>query len=251
MHNVDTYRKPFLKEVIVRIDFSTTIIRQNKIEPTLEKKALERFPISEPRKVLSQELQLSHDQMKHTRQDYVEWNYLGKNGEKRLAIAPEYVYVTYSKYESFDSLKCDFGSVLQELYRIYPDLYGKRLGLRYINAIELNERDPFCWDDLIDEDLLLLFKRFRDKKNSTTRLFNIVELKYNDDMQVNFQFGAPNPDYPAPIRRPYYVLDIDAYYQGLIEIQNISRFLENAHSTVQELFEQSIKDELRRIMNER
>lgn len=244
------YKRPFLKEVIVRIDFSSSLTSLKKeITPALAAKILERFPISEPRKAFAQELQISHDEFKHKREDYTEWNYHGRNKEKRLAIAPEYMFVTYSKYESFESLKVDFLSVLEVLFKNNANLHGRRLGLRYVNAIELIKRDPFSWEELIEEDLLFLFRKFRNERKFTTRLFNIVELKYEDNIQINFQFGVPNPDFPAPIRRPFFVLDIDAYFQGLIEIGVISEFLDKSHLKIQELFEQSIKDELRRIMN--
>ena len=243
------YRKPFLKEVIVRVDFSSPMeTLATKLPAKIGNAALAHFPVSEPRKAIAQELQLSAKDIQRKSQEFTEWNYYGRNREKRLVISPLATFVDYFRYSTYEMLKEDFLSILSVLFPAFPDLHASRLGLRYINQIELNGVDPFQWNEYINNGLLGLFERFTDREH-IRRLFNIAEFNF-DDMQIKFQFGAPNPDFPAPIRRPFFVLDIDAYFQGLQEFGDISANIDRAHDRIQTLFEESITDRLREVMND-
>ena len=80
MYDEVCYEKPFLKEAIVRLDFATgEDSLSSKLPPRLSSVALSRFPIAEPGKGISQELQLSGDGVKHKREEFTEWNYYGRN----------------------------------------------------------------------------------------------------------------------------------------------------------------------------
>jgi uncharacterized protein (TIGR04255 family) len=59
----------------------------------------------------------------------------------------------------------------------------------------------------------------------------------------------PNPDYPARIRQKVFVLDLDAYTHSLVYITDVGRLLDDFHAAVQRYFEQSITENLRRLMN--
>lgn len=242
------YKKSLLKEVIVRVDFSSPVEDlATTIPPKVGNAALARFPVSEPRKAIAEHLQMSAKAIKHNRQEFTEWNYHGKNREKRLVISPSVTFATYSRYSTYEVLKEDFLSILSVLFPAFPDLRASRLGLRYINHIEQSGADPLQWNEYIDKGLLGLFERFTDRQH-VSRLFNIAEFNF-DDLQVKFQFGAPNPDFPASIRRPLFVLDIDAYFQGLQELGELSANMDRAHERIQALFEESITDRLREAMN--
>lgn len=250
MYDDICYDQPFLKEVIVRVDFSSPLdALASTIPPKVSNAALACFPVSEPRKALAQELQLSANAVQHRRQEFTEWNYYGRDREKRLMISPAVIFATYSRYSTYEVLKDDFLSVLSVLFPTFPDLRASRLGLRYINHIETNDGNPLHWNEYVDERLLGLFARFTDREH-VSRLFNITEFKY-DDLQVKFQFGVPNPDFPAPIRRPLFVLDIDAYVQGLQDLGEISANIDRAHKQIQAMFEDSITDRLREVMRAR
>jgi uncharacterized protein (TIGR04255 family) len=75
---------------------------------------------------------------------------------------------------------------------------------------------------------------------------SVVEMRL-DRIGLRFQFGMPNPDFPAPIRQPLFVLDLDAYANGL-EAADVASHLDNAHGHIQAVFEDSITDALREVM---
>lgn len=251
MYDEICYKQAFLKEVIARVDFASQIDSLEKSVPSvIANAALERFPIIEERKALAQELLLLKEELHHKQRRFTEWNYHGRERQKRLAIAPEFAYVTYTKYSRYEELIDDFFTVISVLCQKYSDLRFARLGLRYINQIDINGHDPYNWEDIINPGLLGIFQQFANNQSSVNRLFHIVEFKYADDIQLKFQFGVPNPDFPAPLRAPLFVLDMDAYFEGLQNLENLREHLDSSHLHIQELFETSILDEFRRIINE-
>jgi len=243
------YRNPFLKEVIVRIDFPAPAYDDKSLPKTVANKAINNFPIQEERKALSQELTLSPSEIHHKRQEFTEWHFHGIKRQKKLIITPRFIAISYSRYTSFEELKDGFLQVTSVMFEHDPDIRASRLGLRYINHIDIPKHDPYEWGDLINRELLGLFEHFSDRKNIINRIFHIVEYKYEDDIQLKFQFGVPNPDFPAPVRAPLFVLDMDAYYNGLQDKNDISDNLNNSHERIQHLFENSITDNLRRLMD--
>ena len=253
MHDETCYSTDFLKEVIVRLDFSAPEPSIGESIPAkLGNAAVARFPELEPRKKVQSAYEFqapSGDVVEKDRSEFTEWNYYGTDREKRLAIAPACIFITYSRYPGFETLKVDFLDVLRVLFETYPDIRGSRLGLRYINHIELQTQDPFDWGEYIDEGLLGLLGHFSRDRETVTRLFNIAEFKHDDDVRLKFQFGVPNRDYPAPLRYPLFVLDIDAYIQRILEPEDVSRSIDDAHAHVQKLFEDSITDGLRKRMD--
>jgi uncharacterized protein (TIGR04255 family) len=244
------YGKPFLDEVILRVDFSAPEPRLGKALPSQVKAAaIDRFPISEPRKAIAREFQVSKTDFSSMTEEFTEWNFHGRHREKRLAIGPQFVFVTNSRYKDYESLRDDFRAVSQPLFAAFQDLQGSRLGLRYINKIERPQPEPYDWQALIDRSLLGLLERFTDR-DTLSRVFHIVDFKF-DQVQVKFQFGLPNPDFPAPIKKSLFVLDLDGVVSGPQGHQDMMDSADLAHTRIQHLFEDSITDEMRVLMNER
>lgn len=60
----------------------------------------------------------------------------------------------------------------------------------------------------------------------------------------------PNPDYPSIIRKKSFILDFDAYLSGEQEISKMPDQVNKYHEKIEQLFENSIKNDLREKMNE-
>jgi len=104
------------------------------------------------------------------------------------------------------------------------------------------------WRDYIESSMLSLFA-FPQDKAKLSRIFHILEYAF-EEFNIRYQFGMNNPDFPAPIRQRIFVLDMDAYHQGAITPAEIGAALDKYHGSIQDLFEQSITDGLRRVMHE-
>ena len=73
---------------------------------------------------------------------------------------------------------------------------------------------------------------------------------YYDDMHLNFRYGMFNSNYPNPIKEMEFALDFDCYCdEALNGISNIIEHINTGHEKIQNLFEESITDALRGVMN--
>ena len=149
-------------------------------------------------------------------------------------------------YKTYENLLEDIDAPLKEFFSDYKDLTSGRLGLRYVNVIEVDDGNPLEWKEYLNEDMLGIID-FNQDKEFLTRMFHILEHNF-DGLLVKFQFGIANPDYPAPVRKKQFVLDIDAYSHGAFEYGDISDFVAQAHEKIQSLFETSITDKTRDLM---
>ncbi|HEO1398272.1 TIGR04255 family protein [Legionella bozemanae] len=241
------YKKPFLKEVILRIDFPVpTPGLEKPIPENILKIILKNFPISEPQKLLTHELQLSIDNVKSKQSEITEWVFHSNERDKTLKISSSSMIIVVKKYTSFENLYVISKDVIEALYKKFKELIVNRIGLRYVNIIEPGGSDPLSWADYINEKMLGIID-FNERKDSITRAFHILEYNFND-IRVKFQFGIANPDYPAIIKKKQFVLDIDSYANGAFELQEILANIEAAHEKVQEIFESSITDKTRHMM---
>lgn len=176
----------------------------------------------------------------------VQWVYHGRNREKTLIIEPGAITVTGRKYISYENFQSNLNEILNSAFEEEKDLSAARFGLRYVNLIDLGGNDPLSWREYIREEMLGIIDTHKDQ-GALSRVFHIVEFNY-DSILVKFQFGIPNPDYPALIKRKQFVLDIDAYVHGALTKDDIVNSLETAHEKIQELFESSITDATRKLM---
>ena len=77
-----------------------------------------------------------------------------------------------------------------------------------------------------------------------SRAFMSNEYVY-DDIKLRVQSGFFNPDYPAPIKRNHFVLDLDAYIDFPHLINNAESYFKRLHGTIERKFEELITDKLR------
>lgn len=245
------YKKNYLTGVIVRIDFAIPLPNLEKgLPPELSKTILKSFPILEPQKLIQSTFKIninsSEKQNVPTKQITI-WNYYGKNREKTLSIGEMHFYIEYKAYNRFEDLKEEFFPILTSFFKEFKEAQVSRLGLRYINNVEINETNPTDWTKYINKKLLSLLT-LPSTGEKLTRAFNNLSI-LKDDCNLIFQFGIHNPDYPAPIKKKIFILDLDSYYQGSQEYTDIVGNIENSHALIQEYFERSITEDLRKLMN--
>ena len=241
------YKKDFLKKVIVRIDFDTSlpIVKKGPAEGIYDT-VKTRFPITEEKKVIGKEFLIGPGDTKERSIETKEWHYYGKNREKHLTITPNMTFVEYNKYEYYEMLKEDFLSVSKALFDSYPKIQVKRLGLRYVDNIDIPNESPTEWDKYLKPELNTIFA-LAGNRETISRAFHVLEFNYGEDF-LRFQFGMFNPDYPAPIKKKIYTLDFDMYVTKILNKTDIEETLDRFHEKVSEFFEEVITDELRKIM---
>jgi uncharacterized protein (TIGR04255 family) len=241
------YKKDFLKKVIVRIDFDTPLpIAKKGPAPRIYDTIKDRFPITEEKMFKGKELLIGPGDTKERSIETKEWHYYGKSRKKHLTITPGAVFVEYDKYEYYEILKEDFLSVVESIFMSYPKVQVKRLGLRYIDNIEILNESPTDWDKYLKPELNTVFALI-DNKETISRAFHVLELNFGEDF-LRFQFGMFNPDYPASIKKKLYTLDFDMYVTRLLNKSEIDETLDHFHEKINRSFEDVITDELRKKM---
>lgn len=248
MYEQVCYQKPFLKEVIAKVDFASPIERLEKgVPPKLINTIVKNFPIVEPADVLMHELALDGNALKSKQTAMKQWSYFSKDRGQQLTLASQSFFMLYKQYNNFEETKEHFSSIVDAMNTAFPGTMASRFGLRYINQIDLPLDNPSEWGDYIDQKLLSSRGFFGDD-DVITRLITIAELKY-DDMGVRFLFGMPNPDYPAPVKRPLFVLDLDASISQAHVLTEVMTYMDEAHRRIQTIFERSITQALREKMD--
>src|SRR2546422_276561 len=108
------YQKPFLKQVVVRVDWAVPQAEiATALPPSVRTAALASFPIPEPRKVRTQLLTVAGGALTGEQAESMQWLFHGKEREKTLSITPDAMFITYSRYDTFESLRDEFFSVMQ------------------------------------------------------------------------------------------------------------------------------------------
>lgn len=244
-----SYKNNYLTNAIVRIDLPTTLTGlDNGVPNNIARYVLKKFPILEPQQIAEGTIQFSpNDISAATTRRLKVWNYHGKDREKTFSLGENFMSIEYKKYKSYENFKEDFIHILGLLAAEFSELQINRFGMRYINSIEIKESRPTNWSEYISPNLLSIFNVVQDDEK-LTRAFQILAT-VKDDINLTFQYGMHNPDFPSAIKRKLFVLDIDAYQQGALTKNDIESNLDKYHSKIKSYFESSITDALRRKMN--
>ena len=128
----------------------------------------------------------------------------------------------------------------------FPERQIARLGLRYINQVDIKEGAPTDWAEYLAPELCAIVN-LADDVSKVSRAFHVLDFNYGG-ASLRFQFGISNPDHPAPIRRKSYILDYDVYTNVLLERHEVAEYLSAFHDKVNASFEQVITDKLRGLM---
>jgi len=248
-YNEICYKKNYLSKVIARIDFLSPIKKiESELPASISKIVKSYYPIAEPKKVVIEEKKITKDGIESTRiSESKEWHFHSKEREKTLVIIPTSIFVNFLAYTSYEKLKEEFLEVTNKFFELFKETQVSRLGLRYINEIALDEKNPLDWETYLNKDIICLIN-FVKEKEALSRVFSTIEMNYGD-FNLRFQFGLFNFDFPAPIKKKSYILDFDAHYKGLQDYNEVIQSLDKYHDKIQDLFELSITDKLREKLN--
>jgi uncharacterized protein (TIGR04255 family) len=243
------YKNTFIRQVIARIDFAETITElEKKLPQGFDKLVQKYFPIKLPIKMVPLPVSTVGNITIDINKTYPMREYNDRNRENKLELLPTHMDIAFTKYTNYyEDLKDTFVKLSDALTKEIPDISIRRFGLRFINNIEVEDKSPATkWEKYLNKDLLSIFN-IPQKTNDVLRAFSILIYRV-DNVTLTFRYGMQNPDYPAPIRKKEFVLDYDAYYEGLIEGKDIPSYLDSFHKKIYDLFEKCITKETRKIM---
>ncbi|AIO70884.1 TIGR04255 family protein [Burkholderia oklahomensis] len=251
MYEEVCYRKSFLKQVIAKVDFASPLKQlDDGVPPNLLNAIVHHFAIVEPpADMLSHEVSFDNAGVRTKQITSKQRSFFAIDRSRQLVLAAQAMFINYTSYSTYEETKAQFVAAIDAISASFPEAKVARFGLRYINEITVPLDDPTQWETYID-DRLLGSRSFFGDHDPLTRSVSITELGY-DEIGLRFQYGIPNPDYPAVVRRPLFILDFDASVSQAHDLRDVAGYMDAAHGRIQELYERSIKESLREQMDVR
>ena len=130
---------------------------------------------------------------------------------------------------------------------IYKPSIINRIGLRYINEVKI-DGNPFDWQGLINDNLFATLNAFPNIKTSITRSMHQLHFR-GENNKIVFQFGLYNSEFPNPVAQRAFILDYDCVSEDEHEPHQVLPIFTSFNTKIYTLFEQSISDNLKGIMN--
>jgi len=240
------YKKNFLTNVIIRIDY--TSIQNFSVDKLKEFQNLIKtdFPIVEEANSPLLELKVDEKQKIDTKtSEILKWNFLSKDRKRIFSVENNNLTLEFLKYTSYKDFSEKQKMLLDSFKAIFGDVTSTRLGLRYVNQIDL-EDTSLELSEYIKPELLEVLK-FRNLKNNLSRYIAYMEIR-EEDYNLRFQFGIPNSLYPERIIKKEFVLDYDCFIFDSLTLEEIPTRLKRFNDIVTGLFEESIMNKLKNLL---
>ncbi|MBA4365194.1 MAG: hypothetical protein C0398_04200 [Coprothermobacter sp.] len=242
------YNRNYLASVVVRVDFLVPVIDLNKpLPPKLQNAIIQNFPVPERREVQMQIGPMFVPPNSGPR-NVVALDFYNGPRTRHLGIGPDFLFIEEIRYSDYETLRSSLLSAMNELVTSPSEHPAtKRIGLRYVNVIPAPGNDPFDWHGYISSELLspILYAA----KSQAGLCRGMTYLEFNDsDARFIVHYGMQNQDYPAPIRRKEFTLDLDSFVTGVVDYQQLPDTLDVLHSRIIDTFESSILKNLRSVM---
>jgi len=242
------YKRNYLKKVIFRLDFEK--IELGSLEDFHKKELDKEFTLLEPKKGQEGSFRLDVESGKVTQMmsEFLAYTFENKQKTKRFEVSEKYAFIEYDKYSSSEELFSDLKALIEKFTDIFKVKTINRLGLRFINEIELSENKPLDWKDYINKSLVG-FLGFYPKERVSRAMSQLIFKKDKGDLAFNF--GIFNKEYPNEITTKEFILDFDCYStlpfetseEGVLDRTKIY------HNHIEDLFEKSITEKFRGILN--
>ncbi len=139
------YEKNFLKQVIARVDFAqplTDLTDESLLAAVKEIKG--RFPIAEQKTAFKQDVQISEQQVTHSKIEFPEWNFHGADRDKSLTLSQHYLQIVLTKYHSETDFQQDLITPISHIIGTRPSTLISRTGVRFINVFDFDQLS-FCF----------------------------------------------------------------------------------------------------------
>lgn len=240
------YKKNFLEEVIFRIDFSPILIISSKQPSLFQDKIRVDFPGFKKNTIIELTTTFKDALRQDEQRTMPEWNFRNKEGDSVIKLNQNVLVMVVNRYSNFENYKSSIINVFNSFEQTYKNININRFGLRYKNIIKLKDGNPVEWNKLINETLIKQLDSKFIGKDEISRAMSQIGLN-KDDCNVIINYGIWNKEYPAKVSRKEYILDYDCYTTNCEEL-NVEETLITFNTEIKKLFEYSIKDKLREIM---
>ena len=244
------YQNTFLKQVILRLDFARLPSLLTDQETLFTADMRGRYPDVSSNPATLFKVFMAQGGVNFG-QDTVGWVRIHKapEGARTVTLAPDFLAIEYAgrAYQHFDELRAQVAFMLASFRNHFGAVIFTRIGLRYVNEITLAEGSPLDWDNLINPGLVTSVKAgLLAGLRMARSLHQLVAMR--DDISVLLNYGINNPDYPNPVARRQFILDLDCYVSGVVEFAEAEQRIRDVNRLAEDVFEHSIEQGLREKM---
>lgn len=220
------FKNNFLTSVSCEIRFTPLLIIKDKIGE-FQKEIRKEFPKHEKGFVLPKEFEFN------------EWAFLSEDRKKSLRIfINRFSIITksYYNFKPFYEMVCD---TIDKFIKTFKEIDAlERIGLRYINEISLNSKNPL-------EDIMKWFNPLI--YNNKIKELNPIGFSVEFRIPKGNNITTCRNSFPIE-KTPSYIIDTDSYTTRDIKIGDVSSIIKELHDLAIIEFHNNIKDEFLEIL---
>lgn len=256
-YNMTKYQKNFIKQVICRIDFLEFFQTDEIFDPSIVKEIMSHYTRKEKDQVIKFNT-INIGDMGHATppsvsgqsMEGIQQTYTTNDGANKIIISNKALIVEINNYNTFEHMLESFKRVIPAMFNL-KSFTSIRTAIRYINMYDANTikvQKNFFTQTIACSLTPPVVNT--DPSVQMTRSMNLTE--YNiGEMTLNFRFGLYNKLYPNVIKTNDFVLDYDCYStEALRSSGDVLHRISAGHDHIQRLFEGSITESLRTVMND-
>ena len=227
---IKQYKRPPVIEAVIEIRFSAELTIECRKDEYYQKIRTEYSNIAVP---------LINNTDPYPLKPY---RFMNNTGEKIIQFSINRFSIHEKAYQTFQKFKAEAIKYIELFCKNYSITNLKRFGLRYINHIPI-ERD----NGYINLSRYLNFGYILPKQISNKpELFHTVLLTNVDDGRLRILIQSQEI-----AQKEIIILDFDLFYEGDIQIKDLQRYIDKAHSHTKDTFESLIANEYRKVMEGR
>lgn len=246
-----SYQRNFLTQVILRLDYAPLAALQSERQHDFTTDLKKHLPVVRGQQLSqiilsgSANVGASFTQQKKGWQ----WTHSDVDDHQVVTLTPDFLALEQkgNTYVNFQTFRAQLVTIYDKFKAAFGVTEYTRIGLRYINEIVIPVGDALDWDGIVSPDLVIGVKPvFTQPLRMTRSMHQVSAIK--DDIFCLINYGLNNPDYPNPIARREFVLDLDSYIEGGIGEVDVLKKIDSLYVVCKQMFEASIADGLRQRM---
>lgn len=251
------YKNSFLNQVIARVDFVQFIQTNQVFDVNVEKEILKIFPRRGKDQIIrfnsiNVVFNQKNNGLPNANGEIIEGiqrEYFTNDGGNKLILCNKFVVFEINNYVCFEEHRHWFQSILLALFQ-KNKISATRTGIRYINIFDTSRiklQKNFFTSDVASSLHIKLVEE--ENRPRLIRSMHMAEYRI-DEMTMNFRYGMFNPEYPNFLKKNDFALDFDFFSNEVIDSSSeLLQVFDKGHNEIQYLFEESITDSLREVMN--
>ena len=246
------YKTNFITQVICRVDFVEIIKNDEIFDQAIVSEITKHFTRREMDQVLNFSiLNVDVPANVFSGQNYngIKRTYTSTDGKNKIILSNKFLVAEFNSYLTFEDFKDKFKNIVYAIFREKKN-NTERTGIRFINLFD-SEKMRINKNMFVRSVANALTPIIEPDINKIVPIRSMHLTEYtSEDINIHFRFGLYNKLYPGKINSNDFVLDFDCFSNERFQnSEDVLRCIDSGHDHIQYLFENSITDKLRTVMD--